>query len=194
MSASHSESYLTVDEWHALERSSDVKHEYIDGQVYAMSGGTRAHAHVAGVIYARLLAALEGGPCLPYTSDVATQVSSTRYTYADVVVSCSDLDAALTSETTITEPKVIFKVLSESTERIDRGRKWDDYRTIASLQEYILVGTAYQRAEAYRRTSNGWSLYCVFGPTDEIVLTSLDVQLSVADLYDRTDVPTNDAT
>ena len=138
---------MTVKEWRALERTSEVKHEYIDGYVYAMAGGSTAHSLIAANAIGTLNAAFGDGPCIAYTSDAATRVSESRYTYADLVVSCSECDQASRDRTEVVEPCVVFEVLSESTEHTDRGRKADDYRACPSLQEYVLVGTEYQRVE-----------------------------------------------
>ena len=180
---------LSVEEWRELERTRALKHEYIDGHVHAMAGGSRAHSAIAVNMIALLHAALGDGPCQVYNSDVATRVSASRYTYADAVVTCAERDRATRADGEVVEPTVIVEVLSESTERKDRGRKWDDYRQCASLQEYVLVGTEYQRVEVYRRTEQGWGLYHIYGPGDEIALTSIGARLSMARLYQRTDVP-----
>jgi Uma2 family endonuclease len=180
---------MTVADWRALERASDVKHEYINGYVYARAGGSRAHSRIATNITSLLDAGLGDGPCIAYNSVLATRVSESRFTYADVVVSCSARDQATRDETEVVEPCVVFEVLSDSTESRDRGRKWDDYRACPSLREYVLVGTRYQRVEVYRRTAEGWGLFRFYGPEDEIELTSIDVRLPVAALYRRTDVP-----
>src|SRR5258708_7136677 len=119
---------MSVEEWRELERTSDVRHEYIDGYVYAMAGGSRAHSAIAVNAVATLHTALGVGPCQVYNSDIATRVSMNRYTYADVVVTCSEADHATRAESEVLEPRVVLEVLSEGTERKDRGRKWDDYR------------------------------------------------------------------
>lgn len=180
---------MRLEEWRELERTGEVKHEYIDGHVYAMAGGSRAHSAIAVNLIALLHAALGAGPCQVYNSDLATRVSESRYTYADAVVTCAARDQATRTDTEVVEPRVVVEVLSESTERKDRGRKWDDYRQCASLQEYVLVGTEYQRVEVYRRTEQGWALYHIYGPRDEVDLTSIGARLPVALLYQRTDVP-----
>lgn len=181
--------WLTLEEWRTLERASDVKHEYIDGAVYAMAGGSQAHSAIAANIITALTLSFGDGPCIAYTSDLATRVSASRYTYADVVVSCGEPELASREAMELQTPRVVFEVLSESTERKDRGRTWDDYRQCESLQEYVLVGTEYQRIEVFRRTDEGWGLYRIPGPGDEVELASIDVRLAVAALYRRTDVP-----
>jgi Uma2 family endonuclease len=180
---------MSVEAWRELERSGEVRHEYLDGYIYAMASGSRAHSAIAVNAVATLHAALGTGPCQVYNSDVAIRVAATRYTYADVVVTCAASDQATRGDTEVLEPCVVFEVLSESTERKDRGRKWDDYRQYASLQEYVLVGTEYQRVEVYRRTEQGWSLYQIYGPHDTVELKSLELRFPVSRLYQRTDVP-----
>src|SRR5664280_2390294 len=189
MVANRQDDRMTVEEWRALERTSEVKHEYIDGYVYAMVGGSTAHSLIAANAISTLNAAFGDGPCIAYTSDAATRVSESRYTYADVVVSCSARDQATRDRTEVVEPRVVFEVLSESTEAKDRGRKSDDYRTCPSMQEYVLIGTRYQRVEVYRRTGEGWGLFRFYGPEDVVELTSIAVHFAVAALYRRTDVP-----
>ncbi len=189
MIASHKPKRISVQEWRDLERASDVKHEYVDGCIYAMAGGSRAHSLIAANVIGTLNAAFGDGPCIAYGSDLATRVSESRYTYADVVVTCSARDQATRHDMEVVEPGVVFEVLSDSTEYKDRGRKWDDYRTCPSLQEYVLVGTRYQRVEVYRRTASGWGLFRFYGPEHELELESLGVRLAVATLYRRTDVP-----
>ena len=180
---------MTVDEWRELERTSEVKHEYIDGYVYAMAGGTGAHSMVADNITGAVNAALGDGPCLAHGSDLATRVSESRFYYADVVVSCSERDRPTRAMTEVTEPRGVFEVLSESTERTDRGRKARDYRNCPTLQEYVLVSTEYQLVEVYRRTEDGWSIVHFCGADDTVELASLGVRFSVAVAYRHTDVP-----
>lgn len=185
----HDPTRMSVDEWRDLERGSAVKHEYRDGHAYAMAGGSETHARIAVNIIAALDAALGEGPCMVYTSDMATRLFEQRYTYLDVVVACNGPGITSREKTELDAPRVVFEVLSESTERRDRGSKWDDYRQCESLQEYVLVGTEYRRVEVYRRTGHGWGLFQIYGPHDELELTSITVRVPVAVLYRRTDVP-----
>ena len=190
MVAEHTERRrMTVEEWRELERTSDIKHEYLDGYVYAMAGGSSTHSAIAANAIATLHAALGDGPCTVFTSDMAVRLFEARYAYPDVVVSCETTDAPSRTRTELEAPRIVFEVLSEGTERRDRGRKWDDYRLCASLQEYVLVGTEYRRVEVYRRTEQGWGLFHIYGPADEVELTSVGVRFPVAALYRRTDVP-----
>ncbi len=180
--------YMSVDEWRELEQQSEIKHEYIDGQVYAMAGGTLAHSFVAVNALTLLNRAFEDGPCRVYTSDAASRLSPTRYTYPDVVVTCDERDHPTTKEREVQAPRVVIEVSSESTERYDRGRKFGYYRACPTVQEYVLINTEYQLVEVFRRTLKIWE-YQAYGPGDEIELTSINVCLPVAALYKQTDVP-----
>ncbi len=183
---------MTVDAWRELERGShDAKHEYIDGQVYAMAGGSRAHARIASDALRAIEDALAAAhrPCNVYNSDVAARLSPRRYTYPDVTVTCDERDEATTGETEVQAPRVIIEVISDSTEAYDRGEKFGYYRACPTIQEYVLIATKYQAVEVYRRTGRGWTTYQAYGSGDEILLESIDVNVPLALLYKRTDVP-----
>ena len=180
---------MSVEEWRQLERTSDTKHEYVDGYVYAMAGGSQAHAHVAVNILVAISARLGSGPCIAYTSDIAAQLSATRYTYPDVVISCNGDGIAKRGENEV-QPRVVFEVLSESTERYDRGLKSSYYRQCQTLHEYVMVSTDYQSIEVYHRAADGWGLFREYGPGDEVELSSIGVQFPLDSAYSRTDIPT----
>ncbi len=182
--------YMTIDEWRQLEEHShDVKHEYIDGQVYAMAGGSLAHSRVSINVLKALDAVLGRGTCRAYNSDAAARLSPTRYTYPDATVTCDERDRPTTKVREIKAPRVIVEVLSDSTEAYDRGEKFGYYRECSTVQEYVLVSTKRQLVEVFRRTQEGWTAYNVYGPGDEIGLISIDVHLSLAALYELTDIP-----
>jgi Uma2 family endonuclease len=190
MVAQPSRQSIAVEEWRELERTSrEIKHEYIDGQIYAMAGGTLAHGYITDNAMIALRIALGKRACRVYTSDVATRLSPTRYTYPDVVVTCNEHDCPTTTLQEIQAPRVIIEVLSATTEAYDRGEKFRYYRACPTVQEYVLVATKYQLVEVFRRTPKGWTDYQVYGPGDEIELTSIDLHISLAALYELTDVP-----
>jgi Uma2 family endonuclease len=190
MIAQPSRYYMTVDEWRDLERTShDIRHEYIDGRVYAMAGGTLAHAYIADNVLVALRVALRDKTCRAYRADVAARLSPTRYTYPDVVVSCDEHDRPTTALREIGAPRIAIEVLSKSTESYDKGEKFSYYRACPSLQEYAVIATRYQLVEVYRRTQEGWTEFHVYGPGDEVELTSIAVHLPIALLYELTDVP-----
>jgi len=190
MVAQPSRQYTTVEEWRELERTShDSKHEYIDGQIYAMAGRSRAHSLVAINMITLLNDKFGDGPCIAYNSDAAARLSPTRYTYPDATVTCDECDQATPDEREIQVPRVIVEVLSDSTEAYDRGEKSGYYRACPTVQEYVLVATRYQLVEVYHRTPDGWKEFQVYGPGDEIELKSIDVRFPLAALYRRTTVP-----
>lgn len=191
MVAQRKEYSMTVDEWRALESNShDIKHEYINGHIYAMSGGSLAHGRIGSNAIRTLEDALaaNGSSCNVYNSDVAVRLSPTLYTYPDASVTCDECDRATPNQTEVQAPRLIVEVLSDSTEAYDRGRKFAFYRACPTIQEYMLIATRYQAIEVYRRTPQGWTSYQVYGPGDEIELTSLDVRFPFNTLYKNTDV------
>jgi Uma2 family endonuclease len=178
--------YMSVDEWRKLEQQSEIKHEYIDGQVYAMAGGTLDHSFVAVNVVALLNRAFGRGPCRAYNSDAAARLSPTCFTYPDATVTCDDQDRGRITE--VQTPRVIVEVLSDSTEARDRGMKFEYYRACPAVQEYVLVSTRRQLIEVYRRTQESWMLH-IYETEDEMELTSIDVRLPLAAIYEGTDVP-----
>ena len=183
---------MTVEEWRDLEQAShDAKHEYIDGHVHLMAGGSRAHARIASDCLRAIEDALaaEDKLCNVYNSDVAARLSPRRYTYPDVTITCDERDHATTEETEVQAPRAIVEVLSDSTEAYDRGDKFGYYRACPTIHEYVLIATAYQAVEVYRRTQQGWTTYRAYEPGDDITLESIGVRFPLAALYRRTDVP-----
>lgn len=178
---------MTVDEWRELERTShDIKYEYIDGQVYAMSGGTLDHSGIAVNVVSALNGAFDDGPCIAYNSDAAARLSPQRYTLPDVTVTCDERDRGRITE--VQSPRLIVEVLSDSTEAYDRGQKSGYYRACPHIQEYVLIATKYQAIEVYRRTIQGWLMH-EYGPGDTVELASIGVSISVSMVYRRTEVP-----
>ncbi len=182
---------MSVDEWRSLERTShDVKHEYIDGQVYAMSGGSLAHGSIGSNVVRALQDALRaaGKSYCTYNSDVASRLSAKRYTYPDAVVTCDERDRPTPDKTEVQAPRVIVEVLSDSTEAYDRGKKFAYYRACPTVEEYVVIASKYQTVDVYRRTAELWT-FQEYGAGDEIELTSLAIRVSVDALYRDAGVP-----
>jgi len=182
---------MTVDEWRALEQAShDIKHEYIDGHVYAMSGGALSHGRLGSNAAPALEDALAatGQTCYVYNSDAAARLSSKRYTYPDASVTCDERDRPSRDKTEVEAPRLIVEALSDSTEAYDRGRKFRYYRACLHVQEYVLVSTKYQAVEVYRRALQVWT-YQAYGPGDDMELPSIGVRVSVAAFYRDAGVP-----
>ena len=123
-----------------------------------------------------------------YNSDVATRLSSKRYTYPDASVTCDERDQPAPDKTEVQSPCVIVEVLSDSTEAYDRGKKFSYYRACPTVQEYVIIATRYQTVEVYSRTAGSWA-YDACGPDDVVELTSLDILIPVSALYRNAGVP-----
>lgn len=177
---------MTYADYVALERAAETKHEYVNGRVYAMAGGSPEHARLAQAIGAELRLALRGKPCATFSSDLRVRVEATgRATYPDVSIVCGQLVRASDDEDAVTNPAVIVEVLSESTESADRGEKWAHYQRIASLREYVLVSQTAARIEVYSRDDTQSALwhYREHGPGARVVMASLGVTIDVDAVY-----------
>ena len=173
---------MSIDEYLAFEETASERHEYLDGEIFAMSGGTRAHDFLSGAVFAELRAALRGKPCSPAASNLRVKSQVTGlYTYPDALVHCAP-KFENAKETTLLNPRVIVEVLSPGTEGYDRGEKFRHYRSIPSVAEYVLVSTTDQRVEVYARREKTWEL-SIHEAGQEVVLASIEVRLSVEELY-----------
>ncbi len=179
MVARASRPHWTVEQYFELERTSPVRHEYIDGAVYALAGGPRAHGRLTANTIIALGVALGDGPCQTYASDLRVQVTPERYVYPDLSVSCAAADTA---------PRLVVEVLSTSTEAYDRGGKFDFYRQVESLREYVLVESARRLVEVRRRAEDGGWVTQQYGPGATVELPSLGVRLAVDALYTRVEL------
>lgn len=176
--------YMSYVDFVAFERASDTKHEWLDGVVYDMSGGTIPHARLAAAVSAALGPQLRGKRCAVFSSDLKIKVLETGLaTYPDVSVVCGSVELDPNNDHAITNPKVIVEVLSDSSEAYDRGGKFAHYRRIPSLMEYVMVSQKEPRIEVFRRTSsNTWELTeALAGQTAK--LTSIECELSVDEIY-----------
>ena len=176
----------SFDEYVELEEMSPIKHEYLDGAVWAMAGGSPEHAAVAANVIARLSEALRGRRCRVFSSDLRIRVGQTGLgTYPDASVICDDveLDPEDRKGHTALNPTLLVEVLSPSTEAYDRGEKLGHYKRIPSLREVVLVAHDERRLELWRRTDAGWTQLTV-RTGQSLILESLgDVALTVDDVY-----------
>ena len=176
---------MSVAAYLALEQDSEeIRYEYIDGYAYLLAGGTPAHALIAANLIAEIKPQLRGGPCRVYTSDVKVRLSSSRYVYPDVVVSCDKNDEDPDANA-LEHPRLIIEILSPGTEAYDRGDKSNYYRACPSIQEYVMVSTQRQLVEVYRRVNGKlWTLYPF--ETDEIVeFDSIHATIPIAAIYEN---------
>lgn len=184
MSALPQHERLTEAEYLQLERESDIKHEYINGVVYAMSGGSETHIRISGNTFAALHSALRGGDCSAYTADMRVRAAST-FAYPDVSVVCGEAQFIPgESIATLMNPVLLVGVLSPSTEAFDRGRKFNAYRQLDSLRDYLLIAQDVMRVELFSRTDEDkWLLTVV--ERGSVLLPSLNMSLGLADVYER---------
>jgi len=168
---------ITEADYLAGEQDGQQKHEYIDGQVYAMSGASANHNRLAGNLYGELRQHLKGQPCQAYTADMKVKID-TRYFYPDVMVDCSAVDGYFTET-----PIILIEVLSKSTKQTDKTIKLDTYTSIPTLQEYLLVEQDFVEIELLRRRT-GWKAEHYF-LGDSIFFESIGLQLTVAEIYER---------
>ncbi|MBL8152651.1 MAG: Uma2 family endonuclease [Anaerolineae bacterium] len=177
---------MTPDEYLALERGSDSRHEYFNGETYAMSGASRRHSLIATSISASLFQQTQERPCEVHGSDMRVKVSATGlYTYPDVTIVCGTPELEDSHLDTLLNPTVLIEVLSPSTEAYDRGKKFEHYQRIASLQEYLLVAQDEPRIEQFIRQPQGWAYREAAGLDAEIALPTIGCTLSLKEVYQK---------
>ncbi len=176
-------SQFTPAEYLAWEEQQEFRHEYADGEIYAMTGGTVNHGEIAANVINILRNHLRGSGCRVLTSDVKVQtLASNSYLYPDVSVTCDARDRSATKF--ISHPCLIVEVLSPSTEAYDRGDKFALYRRSTTLQDYVLVSTNAMRIDLYQRSERGrWEILS-YDAGDEIELPSVNLSVSVAEIYE----------
>ena len=185
--SSERKTHLSPEEYLALERKAEIRCEYLDGDMVAMSGGSREHNLIVTNIVREVSTQLRGRPCEVYPSNMRVKVSSTGlYTYPDVVVVCGEPQFEDVIVDTLLNPTVIVEVLSDSTESYDRGAKFGHYRKVASLIEYLLVSQHENRIEQYVRQPEGpWLRSQAAGAKGQIELPSINCVLALSEIYER---------
>lgn len=187
MSLPRTLSVFTAEQYLDLERHTEIRHEFLDGIVYAMSGASRAHSHIcynlAGITHRQL----SGTPCTGFSSDMKVRVGdASLFAYPDLTIFCGEPRFHDDHGDVLLNPVVIFEVLSRSTEAYDRGEKFERYKTIETLTDYVLVSQDRARVEHFSRQPGGaWSLNEVNGLDASLGLASIDCRLPLAEVYDR---------
>ncbi|HWB52956.1 MAG TPA: Uma2 family endonuclease [Tepidisphaeraceae bacterium] len=183
----------TVREYLERERRSLEKHEYHDGEILMMAGGTRNHSLIIANMIRETGLSLKGTPCRVYDSNLRIRIHGAAfYTYPDVSVVCGEphLDTDDSFGETVTNPRLIVEVISPTSEGYDRGRKFDQYRMIESLYEYVLVWQDTARVEAFFRQGGGsWMFTPISGLDKSIKLQSLKIELPLGEIYDGVEFP-----
>ncbi|MBK5293245.1 MAG: Uma2 family endonuclease [Acidobacteriia bacterium] len=178
--------FLTEAEYLARERQAEHKSEYFGGEIFAMFGARRTHVRLTGRIWRRLLEQLDGRDCEAYAADLRVRTGSTGlYTYPGVVVVCGEQKFLDKELDTLLNPTLVLEILSPSTEAYDRGRKFEQYRGIESLREYVLVDQQSPSIECFLlQPDGGWLLHAHTGLDAVARLESIDCQLALRDVYD----------
>jgi Uma2 family endonuclease len=188
MSLPRTLSHFSPEEYLAFERGTDARHEYLDGHVYAMAGESIEHSRICVNVAGELRSRLKGRPCEVLSPNMKVVTSpSGLFSYPDVVVICGEPQFYDERRDILTNPTVVFEVLSPSTEAYDRGEKFLRYRTqIETLREYILVSQHRPLVEHYVRQPDGSWSYSSAGSLEESVdLVSIDSRLPLSEVYDR---------
>jgi len=179
---------LSVDEYLAQELRSQERHEYVAGEVFAMVGTTPLHNLISGNVFSVLRAALKGRPCRVFMSDVKLRVNSAdAFFYPDVFVTCGAATPATDAKLAV-DSQLVIEVLSEGTSAYDRGDKLHACRQLPSLQEYVLISQKLRRVELYRRGTGAAWAYLTFEKEETVRLMSLNLELSLASIYEDTGV------
>ncbi|HTT60218.1 MAG TPA: Uma2 family endonuclease [Bryobacteraceae bacterium] len=184
--ASNPVSKISEDQYLVIERAAERKSEFLDGEMFAMSGGTNRHGRIQRNLLVELGLALQDGPCEPFGSDSRVKVSNRAYVYPDATVVCGGQQTVNDDDDILVNPVAVFEVLSPSTEKYDRGMKSRLYRSIASLQDYILVSHDELHVERFTRQPDGtWSLHDYQGPEDLLKIDSIGVAIPLRRIYRR---------
>jgi Uma2 family endonuclease len=178
--------FFTIEEYLQLEQTSEIRHEYLGGEIFAMSGGSKEHNTITLNIASRVRSHLRGGSCSIFMADMKVRIqlanqNKSIFYYPDVIVTCDPQDQ---DRFCLNYPCLIIEVLSPSTETTDRREKLVNYRTLDSLREYVLVSQDEIKVEVYRKDEQGnWSLE-ILGKDDELQLKSVGLNLSMSEVYE----------
>lgn len=180
--------HFSIEEYLEYESASVEKHEYYQGEIFAMSGPKVIHNIIAGNVFGALKQRLKGKPCRPFNSDQRVFIpENTLFSYPDISIVCGEIETRNNDEWNILNPSVIVEVLSSSTKSYDRGEKFMLYRDISSLKEYILVDSESIRIEAYGINNSGhWELEEYKKKEETLLVKTIQQSIPVAEIYEGT--------
>jgi Uma2 family endonuclease len=178
---------MTEEEYLLFETEATERHEYYQGEVFAMAGGSVEHARIMMNASREISQRLKGKRCEAFGSDLRVHVDAAGlYTYPDISIICGDIKRHKGRKDTVTNPAVLIEVLSPDTERYDRGQKFDFYREIPSLKEYILISSTRVKAEHFQRQESGQWLLTIYSEPDETLqIQSIGAGIPLSEIYDR---------
>lgn len=179
--------HLTPEEYLAIERQAETRSEFVDGLMVAKPGGSLRHGLIVANLVAELSSQLKGLPGIVCACDLRVHVPATGlYTYPDIVVVCGEPRLEDQFFDTLLNPTLLVEVLSPTTEAYDRGKKFEHYRTIETLAEYLLIAQDEPRVEQYlRQEGNRWLLTAMAGLEGSLALPSIQCELALAEIYDK---------
>jgi Uma2 family endonuclease len=180
VSLSKSQQTISVQDYLEGEKDSPIRHEYVEGHLYAMAGASDRHNRAALNVASRLNQHLVDGPCEVFMSDMKLKVSANVYYYPDISVCC---DAAPRDPYFREEPVLIIEVLSPTTERIDQHEKLVAYRGMPSLRQYVLISQDQILVQVHRRAGQGWQQETLTHATDLLALDSVGLNITLAEVY-----------
>ena len=178
---------MSEQDYLTFERESELKHEFIDGEVYAMTGASESHNLISGNLMLVLKLALRGRPCKVYPADMRVKIETLgMFTYPDLSVVCGEAKFADDVFDSLINPTALIEILSPSTAAYDRGLKFQSYREIPSLKEYVLVEQDKPRIERFMLNEKGnWELTDAHGLNAFLHLPSIDCTLTLSDVYEQ---------
>ena len=179
---------FTQEEYLQMERAAEQKHEYFNGEIFAMSGAGNRHNIIFRNLYGDLAYRLRGKPCQPYGSDMRVHIpENTLYTYPDISIFCRDIINDEGDNDIFVQPSVLIEILPRSTRNYDRGTKFKLYRDIPTLKEYVLVDSVAINVEIFRLHENGhWQLHEYKKLADAFQIETVGFQLTLEELYKDT--------
>jgi Uma2 family endonuclease len=191
----HKIPYISVEEYVKAENESKTKHEYHDGKIFALAGGTLNHGLLCGNAYSEIRNKLKtkGSNCVPFTSEVKIYIGKRNsYVYPDSLVICGDIEKSEVEINSIINPILIVEVLSKSTAEYDRGDKFYFYRQLQSFKEYILIEQDRHIVDVHFKNKNSdlWKITRYEGLGKIIKIHSLDIEITMEELYFRTEIDT----
>jgi len=183
MNLNHKVNFISEEQYLEDEKTREIKHEYIDGEIYAMAGASRVHNIISSNVLFAFMQKLDGTRCIPFASDMKVKLSDkngSKFFYPDVVVVCDDENG---DDYYTDKPRIIVEVLSKATRRFDKMLKFEAYKTISSLQEYVLIEQDFAEVEVCRRNNHWVSERYFLG--DDVTFESIDLTVSVEAIYRR---------
>ena len=177
--------FISIEEYLETERNALCKHEYYQGEVFAMSGASLPHNLIFKNTFINLGIKLQGKTCQPFGSDLRVHIpKNTMFTYPDITIICGDPETLDDKTDTMTNPSVIIEILSKTTRDYDKGQKFTLYRDINSLKEYLLIDSESIRIEKYiRNTDDSWLLRDYKMLTDRFIIETIEEELSLEEIY-----------